>query len=90
MADWTEADIPDLTGRTMVVTGANSGLGLRAVTVLARHGARVVLACRSAERGEVALRSITEIRRQGRSGPTGPRRPRLGARGGAAHPRADR
>jgi protochlorophyllide reductase len=60
MADWTEADIPDLTGRTMVVTGANSGLGLRSATVLAEHGARVVLACRSAERGETALRSITE------------------------------
>ncbi len=60
MPDWTEADIPDLSGRTMVVTGANSGLGLRAATVLAAHGARVVLACRSAERGEIALRSITD------------------------------
>jgi NAD(P)-dependent dehydrogenase (short-subunit alcohol dehydrogenase family) len=60
MADWTEADIPDLTGRTVVVTGANSGLGLRSATVLAEHGARVVLACRSAERGETALASITE------------------------------
>ena len=59
MADWSEADIPDLTGRTMVVTGANSGLGLRSATVLAEHGARVVLACRSAERGESALASIT-------------------------------
>ena len=60
MPDWTEADIPDLSGRTMVVTGANSGLGLRSATVLAEHGARVVLACRSAERGEAALRSITD------------------------------
>ena len=59
MADWTEADIPDLTGRTMVVTGANSGLGLRSATVLAEHGARVVLACRSAERGETAVAAIT-------------------------------
>jgi protochlorophyllide reductase len=60
MSDWTDADIPDLDGRTMVVTGANSGLGLRSATVLAGHGARVVLACRSAERGEAALRSVTE------------------------------
>ena len=59
MSDWTEADIPDLSGRTMVVTGANSGLGLRSATVLAEHGARVVLACRSAERGETTLGSIT-------------------------------
>jgi NAD(P)-dependent dehydrogenase (short-subunit alcohol dehydrogenase family) len=59
MSDWTEADVPDLTDRTMVVTGANSGLGLRSATVLAEHGARVVLACRSAQRGEAALRAIT-------------------------------
>ncbi len=59
MSDWTEANIPDLSGRTMVVTGANSGLGLRSATVLAEHGARVVLACRSVERGETALGSIT-------------------------------
>ncbi|WP_410588333.1 oxidoreductase [Amycolatopsis sp. lyj-23] len=52
---WTEADIPDQTGRTVLVTGANSGLGLRTAEVFASKGARVLLACRSAERGAKAL-----------------------------------
>ena len=55
MAPWTEADIPDQTGRVAVITGANSGLGLATATALAGRGARVLLACRSPERGERAL-----------------------------------
>lgn len=58
MSAWTEEDIPDLSGRTVLITGANSGLGLRSAQVLAAKGARVVLACRSAERGEAALRTV--------------------------------
>jgi protochlorophyllide reductase len=54
MSQWTEADIPDQTGRTALVTGANSGLGLRTAQVLAARGAHVIMACRSAERGEAA------------------------------------
>src|SRR6202167_5222242 len=41
---WTEADIPDLSGRTAVVTGANTGRGLQTSRVLAARGAHVVLA----------------------------------------------
>ena len=58
MAKWSAADIPDLTGRRAIVTGANSGIGLRTALELARHGAQVVLGCRSAERGEQALARI--------------------------------
>jgi NAD(P)-dependent dehydrogenase (short-subunit alcohol dehydrogenase family) len=55
---WSAADIPDQAGRVAVVTGANSGLGLVTARELARAGARVTLACRSAEKGETAAGRI--------------------------------
>ncbi|MFD9629637.1 oxidoreductase [Streptomyces violascens] len=51
---WSAQDIPDQSGRTVVVTGANSGIGLVTARELARRGARVVLACRSEARGRAA------------------------------------
>jgi NAD(P)-dependent dehydrogenase (short-subunit alcohol dehydrogenase family) len=57
-AKWTEDDILDQSGRTALVTGANSGLGLRTAQVLAAKGARVLIACRSQERGERAVREV--------------------------------
>jgi NAD(P)-dependent dehydrogenase (short-subunit alcohol dehydrogenase family) len=55
---WTAADIPDQSGRTAVVTGANSGLGLITARELARAGAHVVIACRNTGKGEQAVAQI--------------------------------
>ena len=57
-APWTAADIPDQHGRTFVVTGATSGLGLETARRLAEHGARVVMTARDPARGEAALAGI--------------------------------
>jgi NAD(P)-dependent dehydrogenase (short-subunit alcohol dehydrogenase family) len=58
MSHWTEDDIPDLTGRRAVITGANSGLGLAAARALVAKGASVVLACRDLAKGERALADV--------------------------------
>lgn len=58
MANWSEADIPDQSGRTALITGANSGLGLRSAKVLAGMGARVLVACRNPDRGRAAVAEI--------------------------------
>jgi NAD(P)-dependent dehydrogenase (short-subunit alcohol dehydrogenase family) len=56
---WTAADIPDESGRTFVVTGANSGLGEVTARRLAGAGAHVVLACRNVAKGEAAAARMT-------------------------------
>lgn len=58
MTKWTAADIPDQTGRTILITGANSGLGLRSAEALAAKGGRVLLACRNATKAAVALEAV--------------------------------
>lgn len=58
---WNKTHIPDLTGKTVIVTGGNSGLGFEAVKALAEKSARVIIACRSIEKGKDARNKIIEI-----------------------------
>jgi len=60
MSGWTSDEMPAMDGQTVVVTGANSGLGYEGTRAFADAGATVVMACRSTDRGERAARKIRE------------------------------
>lgn len=55
---WTAAHMPSQAGKTVLVTGANSGIGYQAALELARHGAHVLLGCRSEGKGQAALERL--------------------------------
>jgi NAD(P)-dependent dehydrogenase (short-subunit alcohol dehydrogenase family) len=63
--EWTSARLPNLAGKTIIITGANSGIGLETARAFAAHDAHVVLAVRDETKGQTAAASIggsTEVR----------------------------
>jgi NAD(P)-dependent dehydrogenase (short-subunit alcohol dehydrogenase family) len=77
MAKWTTAEVGDLSGRTIVITGASSGIGLVTARELARAGARVVLAVRNPDKGQRVAAEIageTEVRQLDVASPSSVRR----------------
>ena len=56
--NWTATDIPDLTGKRFLITGATSGIGLAAASELARRNAQVVITARSVEKAREAIKKI--------------------------------
>lgn len=59
MTTWTAADLPSFAGRTVIITGANSGLGAVTARELARVGGQVILAVRNTDKGAAAARRMT-------------------------------
>jgi NAD(P)-dependent dehydrogenase (short-subunit alcohol dehydrogenase family) len=55
---WTADDIPDLTGKVILITGANSGIGYEAAKEFARNGAQTILACRNMSKAQAAAAQI--------------------------------
>lgn len=61
MSNWTSNDIPDQQGKVVVITGANSGLGLESAIRLAERGAEVVMACRNPQKAQAAHAKVAAI-----------------------------
>jgi len=56
---WTTENMPDLTGKVIIVTGSNSGIGFEVAKEFTRRGAHTILACRSMNRAQAAQDLIT-------------------------------
>ena len=59
---WTKSNIPELTGKVIIVTGGNSGLGYESVKAFAEKGAEVIMASRSLEKGSTAKKEIGNVK----------------------------
>lgn len=60
MHPWAEKNVPDQTGKTFVITGANSGIGYAAAYALAKKNAKIVMACRNTNKAETAKQAILD------------------------------
>ncbi|MDJ0792455.1 MAG: oxidoreductase [Acidimicrobiia bacterium] len=60
ITEFTAADVPDQTGKTFFVTGANTGIGFTAAKVFAERGGRVLLGSRSRDKGQAAIAQIVD------------------------------
>lgn len=58
---WDESQVPDMQGKTIVITGANSGIGYEATRILAGRGAEIIMAVRNYEKGQQALQNIQNV-----------------------------
>ena len=58
---WSQSDIPSQAGRTALITGSNAGLGLAIAKALAAKDAKVLLACRNAEKAEAAAAEVRKV-----------------------------
>lgn len=56
--DWTPADAPDLTGKVVIITGANNGLGFESAKIMAGKGAQIIMAVRTPAKGDSAAADI--------------------------------
>ena len=57
---WTEKNLPDLSGNTIIITGANSGTGFAATKFMSAKGAIIVMACRNQDKANKALQIIKD------------------------------
>ncbi|MAM62252.1 oxidoreductase [Maritimibacter sp. UBA3975] len=62
MSNWTKENIPDMTGKRILITGGTSGLGRTETEILAGTGAEVIVAARNTDKGDDVVRSIREAR----------------------------
>jgi len=61
MSKFTINDVPNLVGKTILITGGNSGIGFETARILAEKGADVIIACRDLQKGEATMKKIKDI-----------------------------
>ena len=63
ITNWTPSQLPDLSGKTYLITGGNSGIGFEAAKMLATAGGKIVIACRNADKAQQAVHEINQAGR---------------------------